>query len=331
MSGSVDSHFHWFPRAHFERMISRTSLPRVERNGEGYNYLYDGGLLPMWPAWFELEEGLAESRAATGDDMSVISTTGVMAGLFDMVPLAEGVDLAADWNQTMADEQRRRPGVFYGTAAIPLVETSAALEVLEAAIGELGLVGVNLPAITADGPIDQDRLDPFYARVAELGVPLIVHPTDFVFNDVLTGYDNGIMRSMGRLLDSSVTVMRLIFSGIMERHPDLRVVQTHAGGILPFQAGRLDKNARIAGLPEKPSTYLKRMSVDTVAPQALTIRAALEFYGEDRVLYGTDFPCWHPADARGVIDEIALPAEQDAKLMGGNAARLFRLPQHVGA
>jgi aminocarboxymuconate-semialdehyde decarboxylase len=118
--------------------------------------------------------------------------------------------------------------------------------------------------------------------------------------------------------------MRLIFSGIMERHPDLKVLHTHGGGILPFQAGRLDKNARIKDLPQPPSTYLRRMAVDTVAPQALTIRGALEFYGAARVLYGTDFPCWQPSAAVGVIDE-AVPAHQREDVMGRNAAEYFRL------
>lgn len=324
MTTPVDAHFHWYPRSVLERLMGREGTPRVERDGDGYVYVHGGGRIGLWPAWFDLDAGLALSDAALGDETHVINTAGVLSGLFDELPVEEGEAIATEWNEEMARVQRERPGRFTGTAIVPLTDTDAAVRLVDHAIGELGLRGVNLAPITADGPIDQARLEPFYDRVEQLGAPLIVHPTDLVLSDVLSGYDEGIQRSMGRLVDSSVTIMRLIFSGIMERHPDLKVVHTHGGGILPFQAGRLDKNARIQGLPQLPSVYLKRMAVDTVAPQGLTIRGALEFYGADRVLYGTDFPCWQPKAAVGVIDEAVPPSQRD-DVMGGNAVAFFGL------
>lgn len=324
MSTPIDAHFHWYPRAIFERMLGREGTPRVERKGDGYIYHHSTGWIPLTPDWFDLDNGLAVSDAALGETSHVIATAGVLSGLLDDLPVEEGADIAMEWNSEIARVQRELPGRFTGTALVPLTDTGTALRVVEHAIAELGLVGVNLAPVTADGPIDMPRLEPFYDRVEQLGVPLIVHPTDLVLSEVLDGYDQAIQRSMGRLVDSSVTVMRLIFSGIMERHPGLKVVHTHGGGILPFQAGRLDKNARIKDLPQLPSAYLKRMAVDTVAPQALTIRGALEFYGADRVLYGTDFPCWQPRAAVEVVNE-AIPPQQRADVMGRNAAAYFGL------
>jgi aminocarboxymuconate-semialdehyde decarboxylase len=179
--------------------------------------------------------------------------------------------------------------------------------------------------MTGAETVDVPRLEPFYARVAELGVPLIVHPTDIAFGVALDGYDQGLQRAIGRLLDSSVTVLRLIFSGVLERHPDLKVVQTHAGGLLPYQAGRIDKNARIRDLPEPPSTYLKRLFVDTVAPQELTIRTAVEFFGVERVLYGTDYPCWSQRAAVDVLDEARLTDGQRDMVLSTNAEKVFDL------
>ncbi|QRP43665.1 amidohydrolase family protein [Amycolatopsis sp. FDAARGOS 1241] len=322
----VDSHFHWFPRSHFETMAARSSYPRTERVGDGYKYRYhDGrGFIPLPAIWFDLDLGLETAATATGPDTVVVCTTGVLAGMLDQMPAEEALDEAYAYNEEIAKAQRSHTGRFFGTAAVPLQDTDSALAVLDHAVRSLDLRGVNLPSMIGDETVDQERLEPFFARVAELGVPLVIHPTDLAFNEVLTGYADGLQRSLGRLLDSSVTVLRLIFSGVLERHPSLRVVQTHGGGLLPYQAGRIDKNARIEGLPSLPSHYLRRTFVDTVAPQALTIRTALEYYGADHILYGTDHPCWSPRAAVSVLDEAGLSDEVRVKIYS-NAASVFPL------
>lgn len=324
---AVDTHFHWFPRSHMEKMRHRADHPRTEPHGDGYRYHYNGGrsFLPLPGVWFDLEAGLAATDAVTGPDTAVVCTTGVLSGLLDQLPPREAVDEAYAYNEELAKAQRQYSGRFFGTAAVPLNETSEAIAVLDHAIGELRLRGVNLPPTTGEETVDAPRLDPFYARVAEWGVPLIVHPTDLAFGTVLDGYEQGIQRSLGRLLDSSVTVLRLIFAGVLERHPDLTVVQTHAGGLLPYQAGRIDKNARVKGLPQPPSSYLKRLYVDTVAPQELTIRTAVEYFGADHVLYGTDYPCWSQRAAVDILDGSELTAEQREMVMSGNADAVFDL------
>jgi aminocarboxymuconate-semialdehyde decarboxylase len=318
---AVDSHFHWYPRSHFEKMAARAEYPRAVRDGDGYRYYFNNGrsYVPLPAVWFDLDAGLAAADA-TGHQVTVVATAGVLAGVLDQVPLSAALGLAADYNEQMARAQRAHPGRFYGTAAIPLAEVAEAIALAEHAVTGLGLRGINLPPVSSGAEsIDSPRLEPFYARVEELGVPLIVHPTDIVFDEILAGYDTGLQRSLGRLIDSSVTILRLIFSGIMERHPRLTVIHTHAGGLLPYQAGRIDKNARIKGLPELPSSYLKRTFVDIVAPQELTIRTALEFYGSDHVLYGTDYPCWSPKAAVAVLGGCGLTEAAAAKVLRGNA------------
>lgn len=331
----IDSHYHWYPRAHFERLAGRADSPRAVRDGDGYRYYFNNGrsYVPLPAVWFDLDAGLAVSDA-TGHDVTVVATTGVLAGLLDQLPLAAAAEFAADYNEQLAQAQRAYPGRFFGTAAVPLGDTGEAVALLEHAVTELGLIGVNLPPVTSGAEtIDSPRLEPFYDRVEELGVPLIVHPTDLVFDEVLAGYDTGLQRSLGRLIDSSVTILRLIFSGVMERHPGLKVMHTHGGGVLPYQAGRIDKNARIKGLPELPSVYLRRTYVDTVAPQELTIRAAVEFYGADHVIYGTDYPCWSPKAAVAVVDGAGLTEADTARVLRDNAAGLLgigaKLPELV--
>lgn len=324
---TVDTHFHWFPRSHFEHMAARAEYPRAERVGDGFRYHYNGGrdCLPLPGIWYDLDAGLAASEAATGPDTVVVCTTGVLSGLLDQLPAKEAIDTAVSYNEEIAKAQRTHRGRFFGTAAVPLTDTEQALTVLDHAVRDLDLRAVNLPPVTADGPIDVARLEPFYARVAELGVPLIIHPTDLVFGAMLADYGFALQRTIGRLLDSSVTVLRLIFSGVLDRYPELKIIQTHGGGLLPYQAGRIDKNARQEKLALAPSEYLKRVFVDTVTPQALTVRTALEFYGPDNVIYGTDHPCWSPKAAVDVLDEAGLTEEQQHKIRSTNVEAVLDL------
>jgi aminocarboxymuconate-semialdehyde decarboxylase len=322
----VDAHFHWFPRSHFEHMVRRSEEPRAQRDGDGYVYRFNGGrnFMTLDGSWFDLEAGLEISSAATGPDTLVVATAGVLSGMLDQLPATVAADLAHEYNDELAAAQRKYAGRVVGTALIPLHDTAEALRLLDHAVGDLDLRAVNLGPMADDGPIDALRLEPFYARVAELGVPLVVHPTDISFGPVLTGYDRAMQLTIGRLLDSSVTTLRLIFSGIMERYPELKIIHTHAGGLLPYQAGRIDKNNPVR-LPHPPSHYLKRIFVDTVAPQDLTIRTAVEFYGVHQVMYGTDHPCWSPAAARQVIDDARLRPEEVELVMSRNAGTILNL------
>jgi aminocarboxymuconate-semialdehyde decarboxylase len=93
--------------------------------------------------------------------------------------------------------------------------------------------------------------------------------------------------------------------------------------VLPYAAGRLDKNASGSDLEYQPTAYLKRMWVDTAMPHALTIEMALKFYGTDRVLYGSDNPCWNPTAALEATRSLALGDEVERSVLGGNAASCF--------
>src|SRR5262249_5636819 len=181
----------------------------------------------------------------------------------------EGREAATHWNEEMAAAQKKYPGRLWASAAVPLTDTRIAIEVLDDAIGRLGLMGVNMPGLIGRGPaIDAERLGPFLRAGGEAGIPLFLHPTDAVFADSLTGYDGSLHLSLGRVIEVSVAAMRLVLSGMMERHPKLKVVMSHTGGALPYQSGRMDKNTPKAKLPNPPSTYLKRMHTDPVSPHS---------------------------------------------------------------
>jgi aminocarboxymuconate-semialdehyde decarboxylase len=256
----------------------------------------------------------------------VVCSIGPLSVYFSDLPAEEGRDAAIHWNEEMAGAQRKYPGRLWASAAVPLVDTRIAIEVLDDAVDRLGLMGVNLPgSIGSDPRIDAERLEPFYARVEELGLPMFLHPTDAVFVDMLDGYGGALHLSLGRVVEVSVAAMRLVLSGMMERHPRLKIVMSHTGGALPYQSGRMDKNSNMAKLPRPASDYLKRMYTDTVSPHAAGMKFAIEYYGIDHVMYGTDYPCWDPATALKLLDQIELSPADRQKLFYDNARRILGL------
>ena len=325
----IDSHFHWWPRSVSERLCKRKIYPRAEVNGRGgYTYLRQDNVdyvLSSWAEWFDLDRQLAHMDGL-GHQVDVVCSIGPFSVFFSDLPKEEGREAAIQWNEEMAGAQGKYPGRVWASAAVPLIDTKIAIEVLDDAVNRLGLMGVNLPgSIGSDARIDAERLQPFYARVEQLGLPIFLHPTDAVFADMLTGYDGSLHLSLGRVIEVSVAAMRLVLSGTMERHPNLKIVMSHTGGALPYQSGRMDKNTPRAKLPKPASTYLKRMYTDTVSPHAAGLKFAIEYYGIDHVMYGTDYPCWDPATALALLNELGLSKEDQDKLFYSNARRILGL------
>jgi aminocarboxymuconate-semialdehyde decarboxylase len=325
----IDSHFHWWPRSVLDTLCKRETLPRATVNTiGGYTCFLDEGTdynLRSWADWFDLDRQL-EHMDGLGHEVGVVCSIGPLSVFFSALPLSEGKELAIAWNEEMAGAQKRYPGRVWASAAIPFSDTEIALEVLDDAVNRLGLMGVNLPgSIGKDQRIDAMRLEPFYSRCEALGLPLFLHPTDAVFNDMLNGYDGALFLSLGRVIEVSVAASRLVLSGLMEQHPDLKIVMSHTGGALPYQSGRMDKNTKNAKLPRPASTYLKKMYTDTVSPHAPGLRFAIDYYGIDHVMYGTDYPCWDPATALQLLDELGLSNEDRTKLFYTNARQILGL------
>lgn len=332
----IDSHFHYWPRAVFERLNRKGKYPFTEPNKDG-GYCYwrregDGGSVDSWAAWHDLDKQF-EYLDSLGHQVDVVCSIGPLSVHFSDVDVEQGRDDAIFWNEEMASLQRRYAGRLWASAAIPMQDTKTAIEVLDHAVLELGLMGVNVPGSVGPDPrIDAERLWPFYARVAELGVPMFIHPTDAVFAHMLNDdYGGALHLSLGRVIEVSVAASRLILSGIMERNPTLKVVMSHTGGALPYQSGRMDKNTKAAKLPKPVSTYIKRMYTDTVSPHSAGIKFAIEYFGIDHVMYGSDYPCWDPAICLKLIEEIPLSDLDKRKLFYDNARRILNLKDVAAA
>lgn len=331
----IDSHFHFWPRRFFERLAARTDAPNARANAKGgYDIRarsQDEFQSMGWDAWHDLDQQFAHMDGL-GHRVDVVGSIGPMSVFFSAVSKEAGKDYALQWNEEMAAAQRKHPGRFWGSAAIPMQDTKTALAVLEDAVNRLDLMGVNLPgSVGADPRIDAERLEPYYARVEELGLPMFLHPTDMIFSQMLEGYNGALHLSLGRVIEVSVAASRLILSGLMERHPKLKIVMSHTGGALPYQSGRMDKNTKAANLPRPVSEYMKRMYTDTVSPHSQGIKFAIEYYGIDHVMYGTDYPCWDPATCLKLLEAVPLSDADKQKLFYDNARRILNLKDPLSA
>ena len=332
----VDSHVHWRLRAVLDRICQRRDYPRAEENPQtgGYSYWRKAGdraISDVSEEWFDIDAMFAHMDSR-GVDIDVVSSVGAFSVAFSHFAPSEGRDLAMLWNEETASQQRKYAGRFWATGAVPLVDTALAIEVMEHAMGACALVGISLPGTIAGDPrIDAERLEPFYARAEELGATLVLHPTDGLFDQLYDDYDGALYRTIICVSEVSIAASRLVLSGIMERHPKLKVFLSHTGGALPYQSGRMDKNPKAAKLPLPASAYLKRMYTDTVSPQSAGIKFAVEYYGADRVLFGSDYPCWNSEESLKCSAEAGLSADDKEKVFSTNARRLFGLPASASA
>ena len=135
---------------------------------------------------------------------------------------------------------------------------------------------------------------------------------------------------MGLQVDNSFALLRLILSGILERHPHLQLVMPHVGGILPYMSGRIDHQTEVLGrarehIAQPPSAYLRRIYLDTVSPSVQSLQYAYEYSGADRLLFGTDHPWVDMPRFVRLIEEMPIPEADKARIFGKNAVKLFDL------
>jgi aminocarboxymuconate-semialdehyde decarboxylase len=331
----LNCHAHWFPRSLFEDLCERKgSYPRADRNSAGgYNLYATYGNIGVCGygrnVWFDLADHLRHMDS-TGHDIDIVCSLGPFSTFFSEIPLADGVRYSRMYNDEMAEAQRKYPGRVWASCVVPLQDTQAAIDELDRSVRQLGLIGVNIPScIGKDNHIDHSRLEPLYDRIEQLGVPLFIHPTDNAFIDMFDGYNGALHLALGRTFDVSLIAGRLILSGIIERHPKLKVFMSHTGGALPYQAGRMDKSCGPAKLPKNPSVYLKSFYTDTVTPHVLGLKFAIEFFGVDHIMFGDDYPCWSTETALKILDEVGLSKGDKERVLNLNARRFFGLPEIV--
>lgn len=283
---------------------------------QGYRY-------PIDPAFYDIEKRLA-AMDEMGTDVAVVSVAPTM--FMYWAAADETVDFARQANDALASMVAESGGRLAGVATLPMQDTDAAAAELRRAVGELGMRGAEIGPVVEDCPLDDPGVRPVLATAAELGVPLILHPY-YVGSRPGLG-DFYLTNLIGNPLESTVSASRLIFAGVLDELPRLRLVLMHGGGYLPYQIGRLDHGHRVRpecdGCRRAPSAYLPQFWYDTVTHARKPLRFLIDLVDPSHVLFGTDFPF---DMAAGPCEEqlggIQLSEGERQAVAGGNTTSLF--------
>jgi aminocarboxymuconate-semialdehyde decarboxylase len=243
-----------------------------------------------------------------------------------------GADLARAVNERLAEIVARHPDRFVALGTVPLQDVSLAVAELEHCVRKLGMRGVEInPSVRGMDLTDAKLgLDAFFAAVQALDVIVFMHPIGFTQgNRLVDHYFNNVI---GNPLETTVAASHLIFDGVMERHPKLKIVLPHAGGYLAHYWARMDHAYKArpdthGQMKRKPSSYLERFYFDTITFDHGMAAHLIARFGADHVLLGTDYP--YDMGVERPLEFIAgvkgLSHAETAAIEGGNAARLLKI------
>ncbi len=232
-------------------------------------------------------------------------------------------------NDDMAAQQTTWPDRIRFFATLPWQYPREAVRELARA-QKLGAVGVFVAANVGGTSLTDARFRPIWNAIDKAALPVLVHPSapPGVADMDMTRYTQ--VASVGFMFDTTLAISRMIHDGFFDRYPKLDIIAAHAGGYLPYVVGRLDfchKNmppAR-AKISKRPSTYLRRIYYDSVTFTQEALEMCLHVGGENRLMFGSDYP-HNIGDMKGCLARVdALPARARDKVRGRNAERLFRL------
>lgn len=240
-----------------------------------------------------------------------------------------GPELAAIVNDGLAELARQAPDRFIPFGTLPMQNPQASVVEMVRAVRERSIRGFQVLTNIGGKEISAPEYEDVWRKAEELGVPVLVHPLGFTQPDRLAQYYfNNVI---GQPLETTIMLHHMIFSGVFERYPRLKLIAVHGGGYAGAYAGRMDhawgarSDAR-RDIPKPPTTYLKQVYVDTVVFANDQLRHLVEFFGPDHVLLGTDYPYdMGEYDPVGhVVDSLSV-TESASKICGGNARSILGL------
>jgi aminocarboxymuconate-semialdehyde decarboxylase len=244
---------------------------------------------------------------------------------YPWAPEGLAVWAAAEANRLVAEHVAQAPDRLIGLGLVPLQHPDRLVEYLDDAVLGRGLAGVEISSFAGDVELSDERLEPFWARAAEIGAIIFLHPFGCSLDERLDRFY--LSNTVGQPAENAVALSHLIFAGVLDRHPGLKIVAAHGGGYLPTVIGRSDHAWRVRpearGCEHPPSTYLRRIWFDTVVHDARTLRALVEVAGGDRVVLGSDYPFdMGLEDPVTAIRGAGLPEEITRRIIAANAAAL---------
>ncbi|MGH2774931.1 MAG: amidohydrolase family protein [Actinomycetota bacterium] len=322
----IDLHCHFIPPALLDRIAGDGGAHSITITDDGRVSFAGKRSTQRWPRGMRDLTDRLERMDAQGVHLQIISAWMDFAAL--ELSAEDGAWLARCLNELTIEAIASHGNRFRAMAAVPLQAPELAAEELRYALGELGMVAVEIATTLGASELDDPGLAPFWAAAEELDALVLVHPIHQSIGFERLSGSYFLDNIASNPAESTVAAANLIFGGVLARHPGLKVCLTHGGGFLPYQIGRLDRgyeakpDVTAVNVDSPPSAFLRRFYYDTVLHSPEALRFLVDRVGADRVVLGSDypFPMGDPDPVRAVL-ECSLEDVVTAGVLGGNAIR----------
>ncbi len=286
----------------------------------------------LMPQLTDIDERLRRMDAM-GVDMQVISPSPNQYYYWADFDLAK--QIVATQNEHIASVCSAHPRRFRGLGNVALQHPELSIEQLTECAGRFGLRGVEVSSAVNGLELSDERFERFWAKAEELGCLVFIHPLGTSLGERVNRYYLGNI--VGQPIETTIALSHLIFGGVLDRYPGLKICAAHGGGYLPSYIGRSDHGFRVrpeaARIKHKPSEYLKRIYFDSLVYSPEGLRRLIEEVGATQVLLGTDYPfdmgSYSPHELIAAVPGLT-DRERDL-VLGANAARLLNLGADAGS
>jgi aminocarboxymuconate-semialdehyde decarboxylase len=321
----IDVHAHLYPPGYLDTLRAGGPLTFGRDSGGREVLEMDGArVVTLTPEMQGLEQRLADM-----DDVGIgVQVLSLSAPNVYFPDAGQARELARVSNEHFAQVVAGGDGRFRAFASVPINHPDVALEELEYALDVLGLEGVILGTIVDGRRLDAPELRPLFEELHRRGTPVLLHPmTPWGIEQM---GDLGLAPLTGFMFDTTLTVTRMVFSGMLDELPDLKLIVPHTGGTIPYLWARFDNGWRSypearERCPEPPSSYLSRLYYDTVSFHQPAPKAALETVGARRLVLGSDYPhvIGDPKAAVATVQRLDVSERDREAIFAGNLLRLL--------
>ncbi|OZE91837.1 amidohydrolase [Rhodococcoides fascians] len=282
------------------------------------------------PQLMGVDRRLADMDAA-GIDVQVVSPSPSQYHYWADRETAQLVTSSA--NRGIAALVDEEPSRLVGLGLVPLGQPMDAVAALDDAIGNCGLAGVEISSFAPGVELSDEALEPFWARAAELGAIVFLHPFGCSLDERLDRFY--LSNTVGQPTENAVALSHIIFSGVLDRHPTLKLLAAHGGGYLPTYIGRSDHaweaRPEARRCADRPSSYLSRITFDSLVHGPGALRALVDAVGAESVVLGSDYPFdMGNEDPVAEVRAANLSEEITRSILSDNAFRLGLSPAEAG-
>jgi len=262
-----------------------------------------------------------------------IQIVGLTAPGVEVIPKPDAIIWSKKINDYLSKMCQDYKGKFYALASLPFQDVKESLKELERAYRELGVKGIMMFSNIKGVPIYSKKFFPIYEAAEDYDLPIFIHPAPPLTTKVMSKIRMPLPL-YGFILDTTMAVTGLIFEGVLEKFPKLKIIHAHLGGIFPYLVGRIDDCFKTYSkdlgfsLKELPSQYYKRnVYVDSISFHLPAMKCALEYLGSDHILIGTDYahPIGGPERIIRYVKDLGLSKKDYERILWRNAANIFKL------